>query len=113
LWNFPKVAGVVEMYSSCMDVGVLPAIGQMSGFPSIDAAVRAVAPATTPSTTISPREQADLLIEALQALLVLAKGQEQAFATTPPVKAITPSMTTITKLVMATRRPANPMVDAF
>lgn len=25
LWNFPKVAGVVEMYSSCMDVQVLPA----------------------------------------------------------------------------------------
>ena len=24
LWNFPKVTGVVEMYSSCMDITVLP-----------------------------------------------------------------------------------------
>lgn len=60
LWNFPKVAGVVEMYSSCMDIQVLGS----SSVSSIAAGVIKVASADTVAIvagTTSAASDANLL----------------------------------------------------
>ncbi|ORY79075.1 hypothetical protein BCR37DRAFT_382061 [Protomyces lactucae-debilis] len=133
LWQFPKVAGVVEMYSSCMDVQVtqpaLPAgqaVAVQSAAMQVNQDVRAVSSAS--AVPASPRLQAEMLVDALSALLVFAKGQAAALneptVSTPVAPAVpavaqaaipTPSMTTLTKLVIAqtTRKPANPLIDAY